>query len=92
MKHVAIARIFVGYKFTEIAPMNAAQRPALMNVTKAIRIEWNSVKNTKLMEHPAEIDNQTAEKRVAKQLRWWDKNEELYHRITYELKFVAQSY
>lgn len=61
MKQVAIARIFVGYKLTEMALTMEAHKPQLANVVNAITIKLKSVKKFNATEQMAETTNQTAE-------------------------------
>lgn len=61
MKHVAIARMLVGYKLTEMALTIAAHKLLLKNKINAITIAWNCVRKFNATEQPAEIVIQIAE-------------------------------
>lgn len=61
MKHVAMPRIFVGYKLTEIALTMLAHKLLLTNVTNAITIAWNCVRKFKANADTDDKISQTAD-------------------------------
>lgn len=61
MQHVAIARIFVENKFTEMALTIDAHAAQLINIMIAITSKWNSVRKIIPMELEEDANNQTAE-------------------------------
>lgn len=59
--HVAMARICVGYRLTEMALIIAAHKPLLTNVTNAIIIAQNCVRKFKANADTADTIIQTAD-------------------------------
>lgn len=64
IKHVAIARTFVGYKPTEIALTIAAHKLQLLNAMNAAAIAGNCVKKFNAIADIPDNINQTAVKKI----------------------------